>query len=307
MLRCLNSVLWCAHFPNCTADSSTFDGDLGNLQERARCSECTVPWLKKNWCRCNVSRLNGLSALCLSQWACLRTLLTSKTPANVQNGDKEVTVYSFVKLAFISTSSHMRDVSIRLSDVLKESCAEEGRLVDEESESGAEDKPSPESSTLKPFLWISCDRIRPKLFFFVGKTPCFWLFWFYDLNAKGSQRRLHLLWCRFQAGVASGLIPRTISWRIFAGVCRYTFEAGDLRLLLSQLPCSWWLFCISQDIFLTSEKPPYGRNTLQKPLWPRWLVACACSWCKFRCCLVSPPYRRPDMPDIFRFSEWRVA
>ena len=67
----------------------------------------------------------------------------------------------------------MRDVSIRLSDVLKESCAEEGRLVDEDSESGAEDKPSPESSTLKPFLWISCDRIRPKLFFFVGKTPCF--------------------------------------------------------------------------------------------------------------------------------------
>ena len=141
-------------------------------------------------------------------------------------------------------------------------------------------------------------------FFFVGKNPCFW---FYDLNAKGSERRLHLLWCGFQAGVAGGLIPGQFHEGFSpAYVSRYTFEAGDLRLLLSQLPCSWWLFRISQDIFLTSEKLPYGRNTLQKPLWPRWLVACACfcacSWCKFRCCLVSPPYRRPDMPDIFRFS-----
>ena len=74
-----------------------------------------------------------------------------------------LTVCSFVKLAFISTNSHMRDVSIRLSDVLKESCAEEGWLDDEKF--GAEDKPSPESSTLKLFLWISCDGIRPKLFF----------------------------------------------------------------------------------------------------------------------------------------------
>ena len=52
-------------------------------------------------------------------------------------------------------------------------------------------------------------------------------------------------------------------------------------------------FCISlktQDIFLISEKSPYGRNRLQTPCWPRWLVACACSWCRFRCCLVSPPY-----------------
>ena len=46
----------------------------------------------------------------------------------------------------------MRDVSIRLSDVLKESCPEEGRF-DDDDESGAEEKPSPESSTLKPFLW----------------------------------------------------------------------------------------------------------------------------------------------------------
>ena len=56
--------------------------------------------------------------------------------------------------------------------------------------------------------------------------------------------------------------------------------------------------------FLDLWKPPYGRNTLQKHFWPRWLVACACCWCRFRCCVVSPPYRRPD---IFRFSEWRVA
>ena len=41
----------------------------------------------------------------------------------------------------------MRDVSIRLSDVLKESCAEEGRLDDDES--GVDDQPSPESNTLK--------------------------------------------------------------------------------------------------------------------------------------------------------------
>ena len=46
---------------------------------------------------------------------------------------------------------------------MKESCAEEGWLDDEKS--GAEDKPGPESSTLKPFLWISCDGIRPKLYF----------------------------------------------------------------------------------------------------------------------------------------------
>ena len=26
MLQCFNSVLWCAHFPKCTADSFTFDG-----------------------------------------------------------------------------------------------------------------------------------------------------------------------------------------------------------------------------------------------------------------------------------------
>ena len=69
--------------------------------------------MTEKWCRCNVSRLNGLSALCLSQCSCLRTLLTSTKPANVQNADKEVTVYSFVKLAFISTNNHMRDVSIR--------------------------------------------------------------------------------------------------------------------------------------------------------------------------------------------------
>ena len=72
----------------------------------------------EKWCRCNVSRLNGLSALCLSRCSCLRTLLTSKGPANLQNADKEwalvmLTVYSFVKLAFISTNSHMRDVTIR--------------------------------------------------------------------------------------------------------------------------------------------------------------------------------------------------
>ena len=64
-----------------------------------------------------MSRLNGLSALCLSQCSCLRTGA--------------------------------------------ESCDEEGLL----DESGAEEKPSPESSTLKPFLWISCDGIRPKLYF----------------------------------------------------------------------------------------------------------------------------------------------
>ena len=74
-----------------------------------------------------------------------------------------LTVCSFVKLAFISTNSHMRDVSIRLSDVLKEPCAEEGRLDDDES--GVDDQPSPESNTLKPFLWISCDGIRRKLYF----------------------------------------------------------------------------------------------------------------------------------------------
>ena len=75
--------------------------------------------MTEKWCRCNVSRLNGLSALRLSQCSCLRTLLTSKGPANLQNADKEwalvmLTVYSFVKLAFISTNSHiMRDVTIR--------------------------------------------------------------------------------------------------------------------------------------------------------------------------------------------------
>ena len=74
--------------------------------------------MTEKWCRCNVSRLNGLSALRLSPCSCLRTLLTSKGPANLQNADKEwalamLTVYSFVKLAFISTNSHMRDVTIR--------------------------------------------------------------------------------------------------------------------------------------------------------------------------------------------------
>ena len=127
MLRCFNSVLWCAHCPNCTADSFTFDGfgksagtsprfwtDLWRLCSLAE-KELNVT---EKWCRCNVSRLNGLSALCLSRCSCLRTLLTSKGPANLQNADKEwalvmLTVYSFVKLAFISTNSHMRDVTIR--------------------------------------------------------------------------------------------------------------------------------------------------------------------------------------------------
>eukprot|EP00434_Breviolum_minutum_P041672 symbB.v1.2.037071.t2/scaffold5370.1/size27944/4 len=64
------------------------------------------------------------------------TLLTSKGPANLQNADKE-------------------------------SFADES---DKSSE--AEDKPGPEYSTLKPFLWIFCDGIKPKLSF-LGKTPCF--------------------------------------------------------------------------------------------------------------------------------------
>ena len=100
-------------------------------------------------------------------------------------------------------------------------------------------------------------------FIFSGKTPCFW---FYDLNAKGSQRRLHLLWCRFETGVASGLIPRTISWRIFAGVCRYTFEAGDLRLLLSQLPCSWWLFLYFSRYFLDLWKTTLWQKYFAKTI-----------------------------------------
>ena len=60
--------------------------------------------MTEKWCRCNVSRLNGVSVLCLSQCSCLRTLLTSANLHNLhnlQNADKEwalvmLTVCSFV-------------------------------------------------------------------------------------------------------------------------------------------------------------------------------------------------------------------
>ena len=32
-----------------------------------------------------------------------------------------------------------------------------------------------------------------------------------------------------------------------------------------------------------------------------WLVACACSWCRFRCCLVSPPYHRCGSLHLLRW------
>ena len=44
-----------------------------------------------------------------------------------------------------------------------------------------------------------------------------------------------------------------------------------------------------------------------------WLVACACSWCKFRCCLVSPPYRRSGFLHLLRWfmalswGAWRIV
>ena len=119
MLRCFDASIRCfdAHIFPTVLQTLSLLTDLGNLQERL-CSlaEKELNMIEK-WCRCNVSRLNG-SALCLSQCSCLRTLLTSTKPANLQNADKEwalvmLTVCSFVKLAFISTNSHMRDVSIR--------------------------------------------------------------------------------------------------------------------------------------------------------------------------------------------------
>ena len=44
-----------------------------------------------------------------------------------------------------------------------------------------------------------------------------------------------------------------------------------------------------------------------------WLVACACSWCRFRCCLVSPPYRRCGSLHPLRWfmalswGAWRIV
>ena len=128
-------------------------------------------------------------------------------------------------------------------------------------------KPGPEYSTLKPFLWIFCDGIKPKLSF-LGKTPCFW---FYDLNAKGSGR-LHLFWCRPDTRFASGLIPRDNFTKDFCFVYRCTFEAGDLRLWLSPLPCTWWRFVFSRHFLdlwkITLWQKPCRHLADQGDWWP---------------------------------------